>query len=252
MARVVRKVSNKATKGQKRGNGLLHSKKFWIIVISIIVVLAAVGITIGVIVANNNKKKDSTVEVDDYFGTTQRIHDTDVNFTKMTYQGVCLHTNPEEGELFNYFTFVFAADLATFYPEDIKDDDDEVTQEKNIQHENAFRNLVELQYVIDKYNETAEDEYKVALYIVNSDQVDGNTSYNIYSDSKFVAKTSSETLGPLFTIIGEDGIVEKVDGKAAYSTSFSESDDVSSIFSAVNVAINLVKNKNFDQISYYE
>ena len=254
MARVVRKVSNKATKGQKRGNGLLHSKKFWIIVISIVVVLAAAGITIGIIVANN-KKSDTTVEVDDYFGKTQNIHDTDVNFTKMSYQGVRLHTNPEEGQLFNDFTFVFATDLATFYPFDILDDDDEIAIHSVETHKSAFENLKELQYEIDKYNALPEAEHKLALYIVNTDQVDGNSSYNIYSDSTYVIpNTMTESMGPLFSIVGEDGIIEKFDGKTVYSTSFTQPEDTekASISSAISVALNLVRKKDFDHISYYD
>ena len=247
MARVVRKVSNKATKGQKRDKGaLLHSKKFWIIVISVLVVLIAAGITIGVIVANNNKKSDSTVEVDDYFGQTQKFQDTDINFTKMTYQGVRLHTNPEESELFNDFTFIFATSLSAFYPEELLNSDD--VDLRDSKHAEIFENLKQLQYEIDRYNASEDPEYKIALYIVNTDQVDGNTSYNIYSDST-LCKASSDSLGPLFSVVGEDGVLDTVNAKSIYASDFY---DNNAMVSAIVVAKNLVKDRNFDQIAYVE
>lgn len=250
MARVVRKVSNKATKGQKREKGaLLHSKKFWIIAISILVVLIAAGIIIGVVIANN-QKKDETVEVDDYFGKTQRIYDTDVNFTKMTYQGVCLHTNAEEGELFNDYTFVFAANLATFYPEDLYDSDD--NNLKDQKHYEIFEALKELQYEIDRYNSSDEPEHKIALYIVNTDQVDGNTSYNIYSDSKFTVSSdtdSNTSLDCLFAVIDETGLIESKDNKTMHAASYY---DYNKMVTAIGTARNMVKDKSFDQqIKHY-
>lgn len=248
MARVVRKVSNKATKGQKREKGaLLHSKKFWIIAISILVVLITAGIIIGVVIANN-QKKDETVEVDDYFGKTQRIYDTDVNFTKMTYQGVCLHTNAEEGELFNDYTFVFAANLATFYPEDLYDSDD--NNLKDPKHYEIFEALKELQYEIDRYNSSDEPEHKIALYIVNTDQVDGNTSYNIYTDSSFTGgeESSSSTLGPLFTVIDEQGVIKTKNSKIMHASDYNE-DNV--MVTAIGTARNMVKENNFDQLKHY-
>lgn len=248
MARVVRKVSNKATKGQKREKGaLLHSKKFWIITISILVVLITAGIIIGVVIANNNKK-DETVEVDDYFGKTQRIHDTDVNFTKMTYQGVRLHTNAEEGELFNDYTFIFAADLASFYPEELINSDD--VDLKDSKHKEIFDALIELQYEIDRYNNSDEPDHKIALYIVNTDQVDGNTSYNIYTDTKYVSSTSgSNSMGPLFSAVDEGGLISTVNSRTIYANDYYEDNKM---VSAIVTARNLVKDKNFDQIKHFE
>ena len=249
MARVVRKVSNKATKGQKRDKGaLLHSKKFWIIVISIVVVLIAAGITIGVIVANNKKSED-TVEVDDYFGQTQKFQDNDINFTKMTYQGVKLHTNPEQGDLFNDFTFVFATSLQTFYPVELKDSDGNDYQ--NEKHKGTFECLKELQYEIDKYNASEDPEYKLALYIVNTDSVDGNTSYDIYTDSSFMPTANDSFLGPLFSVVSEQGValnyIENTKTKILNAQSFDENN---AMISAIENAINLVKNKNFELIKY--
>ena len=251
MARVVRKVSNKATKGQKREKGaLLHSKKFWIIAISILVVLITAGIIIGVVIANN-QKKDETVEVDDYFGKTYKVNDKDINFTKMTYQGVYLHTNPEEGELFNDYTFVFAANLATFYPEDLYDSDD--NNLKDSKHYEIFEALKELQYEIDRYNSSDEPEHKIALYIVNTDQVDGNTSYNIYSDSKFTdsSDTDSESsLNCLFAVIDENGLIETKDSKDLHAASYYTNNKM---VTSIGTARNMVKDyANIDKnIKYF-
>lgn len=247
MARVVRKVSNKATKGQKKDKGyIFRSKKFWIIVISVVVLLAAAGITIGIIVSNNNKKED-TVEVDDYFGQTQKFKETDVNFTKMTYQGVKLHTNPQENELFNDFTFVFATSLSTFYPVELKDSDGNDYMDSK--HKGTFEVLKELQYEIDKYNNSDNPEYKLALYIVNTDTVDGNTSYNIYTDSSFMDKSNDSFLGPLFAVVDEDGLLSKVNGKSIYAQSF---DEENAMISSIEQAINLVKYNNFEKIERFE
>ncbi len=197
MARVVRKVSNKAVKGQKKERkGLLFSKKFWIIIISIVVVLAAAGITIGVIVANNQKSK-STVEVDDYFGQTQKYKETEVNFEKITYQGVKLHTN-SDSELYDDYVFVFATDLNSFYPFDLYADSKKKDNMKVDRHSQIFDSLVNLQYVIDEFNKTSDTS--VRLFIVDTSTISGNSSNLIYTDTDYVpdATSDSEFVGPLF------------------------------------------------------
>ena len=245
MARVVRKVSNKAVKGQKRERkGLVFSKKFWIIIISIVVVLAAAGITIGVIVANNNKT--TTVEVDDYFGQTQKFKDEDVNFTKMTYQGVLLHTN-DNSELFNDYTFVFAASLSSFYPVELIDTNNDNTDLKDKKHELIFNELIELQNAIDKHNKNSEN--KIYLYIVDTSSKAGNSSDAIYSDSKF--SSSDDSTGPLFLFYNADGLQKTVPndatnsnndsnkGKTLYSTSYADASNT--MLSAISNAIIYVK-----------
>jgi len=236
VARVVRKVSNKAVKGQKRERkGLLFSKKFWIILISIVVVLTAAGITIGVVVANNNSSS-ATVEVDDYFGQTQKYNNTDVNFTKMTYEGVALHTNPES-ELVNDYTFVFAADLSTFYPFDLIDTNNDDTNLKNSKHTQIFNLLVELQYTIDTF--AAKNNYDVKLYIVNTEVADGNGSSSIYENKSFVPTASSDSsfAGPLFCLLSVDGLQESVSTGNVYATSYTDSNKMAS---AIDNAIKFV------------
>lgn len=221
MARVVRKVSNKAVKGQKRERkGLLFSKKFWIILISIVVVLTAAGITIGVVVANNNSSS-KTVEVDDYFGQTQKYNNTDVNFTKMTYEGVKLHTNTES-ELFEENVFVFAASLDSFYPVTLIDTNNDDTDLKNDQHEKIFNTLIQLQYEIDKYNAKAENsDNQFKLYIVDASSKTGNNSASIFSDKEFYSGSSDEFGGPLFAYHTVDGLQETLpNGKSVYSDTY--------------------------------
>ena len=236
VARVVRKVSNKAVKGQKRERkGLVFSKKFWIIIISIVVVLAAAGITIGVIVANNNKT--TTVEVDDYFGKTQKFNYEDVDFTKMTYQGVLLHTN-ENSELFNDNTFVFAANLSTFYPVELIDTNNNNTDLKDKKHEKVFFELIELQNAIDNHNKNSENKFY--LYIVDTTSKSGNSSDAIYSDTKFSG--SDDATGPLFFYYNADGLQKNIPNdpnkSILYSTSFADSN---TMLTAISNAIVYVK-----------
>ena len=244
MARLVRKVSNKAVKGQKRERkGILFSKKFWIIIICAVVVLTAAGITIGVIVANNNKT--TTVEVDDYFGQTQKAtydgKEYDVKFTKMTYQGVKIHTNVES-DVFNDYTFVFAANLSAFYPFDLNDADG--NNLKVDKHRDIFKELVNLQCAIDRYNEKETKEYKINLYIVDTSTKTGNTSSSIYSDYSFYSSSSEDSAftGPLFFLYGVDGLEKTIPGDSK-KVSFSDSYyDNNTMMSSITNSVVFVKN----------
>ena len=246
MARVVRKVSNKAVKGQKKERkGIFFSKKFWIIIISIVIVRAAAGITIGVVVANNNKT--TTVEVGDYFGQTQKYKEEDVKFTKMTYQGVKLHTNVDS-EVFNEGTFVFATELATFYPFELLDTNNDNEDLKNKTHEGVFKLLVELQNAIDNHNKNSE--VKFYLYIVDTTAKAGNSSSSIYADKDF-GGSDDKTTGPLFFYYNVDGLQKTVpndssnnnnssnQGKTLFSDSFIDS--ANTMKSAISNAIIYVK-----------
>lgn len=246
MARVVRKVSNKAVKGQKREKGgLLHSKKFWIILISIIVILTAAGITVGIIVSNNNKKTEETVEVDDYFGQTQKFKETDVNFEKMTYAGVKLHSNTNAGSIMNEYTFVFATDLSVFYPKELKDNDD--NDLKDDLHEKVFNQLVELQYYIDLYNaDPNNSEERIALYIVNTVIVSGNNNSNIYTDTQYMKSAKTTFLGPLFSASHDGEFLENNpddETKSFYSEAF----DDSTMSTAIGNAMNFVKSRTSNE-----
>ena len=89
MARVVRKISRKASRGQKRDNALLHSKKFWYIVAAAVLVCAIVGVVVGVIV-NNNKSEDTTVEVEDYFAQAWTYVDDSKVSHEIKFEKICM------------------------------------------------------------------------------------------------------------------------------------------------------------------
>ena len=183
MARVVRKVSKNAVKGQKR-SGLLRSKKFWIIISSILVAIIAAVIVI-VVVVNSNKSSSEEIKDDDYFGQTQKYTkdgtDYDVNFTKSSYSGVVMYSKDSYEDTYVDYIFVFATDLSSFYIEDLKDSKGEVAQKADNEYSNIFKQLVALQYNIDLYNST-NPVNKAALYIVDTDStLAGNTNSSIFT-----------------------------------------------------------------------
>ena len=235
MARIVRKVSNKAVKGQKRERtGVVYSKKFWIIIATVLVLLIAAGITIPLVI-NKNNSSTSTVEVDDYFGQEQKYYDNTVKFTKMTYQGVKLHIN-ESSDVYSEYTFVFATSLDSFYPVELIDENDKDL--KNEKHEKVFKLLKELQYNIDLVNEAAGTN-KVNLYIVDTSAKDGNSSNYIFTDTSF-NPDQNENLTELFFLYTVDGLIKQPKGTDfnTYGDNFTTG---STIFSAVNGAIQYVK-----------
>lgn len=235
MARIVRKVSNKAVKGQKRERtGVVYSKKFWIIITTVLVLLIAAGITIPLVI-NKNNSSTSTVEVDDYFGQEQKYNDNTVKFTKMTYQGVKLHIN-ESSDVHSEYTFVFAASLDSFYPVELIDENDKDL--KNAKHEQVFNLLKQLQYNIDLVNEAAGTN-KVNLYIVDTSAKDGNSSSYVFTDTSF-NPDQNENLTELFFLYTDDGLTTQPKGTTltTYGDSFTTGN---TIFSAVNAAIQYVK-----------
>ena len=237
MARIVRKVSNKAVKGQKRERtGVVYSKKFWIIIATVLVLLIAAGITIPLVI-NKNNSSTSTVEVDDYFGQEQKYNGNTVKFTKMTYQGVKLHIN-ESSDVHSEYTFVFAASLDNFYPVELIDENDKDL--KNEKHEQVFKLLKELQYNIDLVNEAAGTN-KVNLYIVDTSAKDGNSSNYIFTDTSFKPnENETEDLTELFFLYTIDGLITQPKGTSltTYGDNFTTG---STIFTAVNGAIQYVK-----------
>ena len=235
MARIVRKVSNKAVKGQKRERtGVVYSKKFWIIIATVLVLLIAAGITIPLVI-NKNNSSTSTVEVDDYFGQEQKYYDNTVKFTKMTYQGVKLHTN-EFSDVYSEYTFVFATSLDSFYPVELIDENDKDL--KNEKHEQVFKLLKELQYNIDLVNEAAGTN-KVNLYIVDTSAKDGNSSSYVFTDTSF-NPGQNENLTELFFLYTADGLITQPKGTLlnTYGDNFTTGN---TIFTAVNGAIQYVK-----------
>ena len=121
-----KKVNSKATKGQAK-DSIFKSKKFWIIFSSIVAGLIVIGVTIGLIVYFVTKTDEN--EIQDYFGgeatnLTYEYEGKNVEFTKMSYDGVLMHHNVVDGgeNTFIPNIFVFAANLKTFYADKAIDD----------------------------------------------------------------------------------------------------------------------------------
>ena len=85
MARVVRKVSNKAVQNQKKNN-ILHNKIFWIIISVVLVIGVAVGIVLGIVL---NQDKEEEVS-HNYFNEYQ-----EVTFEQGSYYGILNYSDPD-------------------------------------------------------------------------------------------------------------------------------------------------------------
>lgn len=177
LARVVRKVSNKAVSGQKKQGGIFKNKLFWIIAIVVVVIGVTVGIVLGITL--NNNTEDDTNKVD-YFATNE-----EVDFTTASYSSVKNYTNinyynPQNNEsLYVTNAFVFVYNLSSFYPD--SDDDSYVKA-----HADLLSKLVDLQKAIDAQKENGVD---VELYIVDS-SVGDNSS--ILYDTNFGGSEEEE------------------------------------------------------------
>ncbi len=250
MAQIKRKkVNSKATKGQAK-DSIFKSKKFWIIFSSIVAGLIVIGVTIGLIVYFVTKTDEN--EIQDYFGgeatnLSYEYEGKNVEFTKMSYDGVLMHHNVVDGgeNTFIPNIFVFAANLKTFYADkaidDGKDKDEEgVTFLYDETAYKTFNQLVVLQGNIDAYNATADDDNKAVLYIVDTSIGDNST---IFADSLF-GGTDDSTNSYFFGLINEDGLVKKFtnsDKKELDLTTFTLADVYNSM---VNNAI-VFMNQNF-------
>ena len=238
MARVVRRVENKNSRGKgKNYFWFLRKKLFWFITAGL-VLTAGIIVTICLIVYYLNLK--NPVYVEDYFAQTQEYKTSDgktheVTFTKTSYGQARLHT-AQDSTISVEHVFVFAGDLSQFYPFDLYDDtdgdgdyDDNL---KNSTHEQVFNALIKLQYLIDLYNdemESIESTNRAALYIVDTGNATTNKTSNsinrannnalIYSDSSFVVLGDSESddeeeiTGPLFSYHNAtDGLIVAYSG----------------------------------------
>ena len=248
MARVVRKISRKASRGQKRDNALLHSKKFWYIVAATVLVCAIVGVVVGVIV-NNNKSEDTTVEVEDYFAQTWTYVDDskvshEIKFEKISYAGLAYHTNPNASdEVFYDYTFVFATDLSTFYPVDLFDNDDKNL--KNKEHEQIFNALIKLQYFVNLYNDQNED-YDIKLLIVDASSKTGSSNTQVLLNPKF-GGSQGEDVTMMLSLVDHDGYVSSYnktdeDGKTTEVSLVCTGASYNTYSTAITRAINYMKN----------
>lgn len=236
MARVVRKVSGKAVRGQKKG--LLYSKKFWISTVA--AVLVVVAVVLGLVFGLGGSTSDE-VEAPDYFakdytvttvlpkyveGKPQYDKDEDgkyiptkdikVSFKKASYAEVVMHTNDNNDYLYNQHTFVFATDLSTFFPEDVMDGD-KVAKEKNEEHAKILDALILLQAEIDNYNKyfSTEGQPNMArLFIVDTREALGSDNKTILTDTKF---GGAEGTTLLLSLVSNEEVVksfkDEVNGK---------------------------------------
>ena len=203
MAKIVRKVSNKATKGQKREYGfkrLLHKKLFWIIT-SILLVGIACAIILPIVLSNDSEE-DTTHEHPDYFNISATYTDIDgidheVNFKKISYAGLIMETSSDHDAIkddkFNFntieYAFIFAIDITKFYPEDYYKTDEDEEDDNNLKSEGderIYNALIKLQYEIDLYNENHPNtDDDVQLFIIDTSNSNSNANASILTDAKF-------------------------------------------------------------------
>ncbi|MBE6136981.1 MAG: hypothetical protein E7176_01110 [Erysipelotrichaceae bacterium] len=159
MARVVRKVSGKASAGQKKQRVWYTSKLFWGIVSAIVVIGVTAGILLYFFVFK--EEEESTVNEIDYFETCETV-----DFNVTTYNGVLnyidinyvdIQTNEP---LYCENAFVFAYDKSLFYPN--ASDNEENYLET---YEKLLAQLIDLQKDIDAAKESGLD---VELYVVDT------------------------------------------------------------------------------------
>jgi len=211
LAKIVRKVSNKATKGQKREYGfkrLLHKKIFWIVA-SVLLVGIACAIILPIVLTNDSSE-DTTHKHPDYFNisATYKVSDTEdyeVNFKKISYAGLIMETSNDHDAIkddkFNFntieYAFVFAIDVTKFYPEDYYKTDEDEEDDNNLKSEvdeRVYKALIKLQYQIDLYNENHPNtDDDVQLFIVDTSNKSANDNINLLSDVKFGGSSSDES-----------------------------------------------------------
>ena len=195
MARVVRKVSNKSVRGQKKEKGLFSNKLFWIITSAVLVIGVIVGVLIAVLVDDS-----SETETVDYFKTEETV-----KFNVSDYYSVSNYVTPDykdviTGEKLSHtHVFDFAYDSTLFYP--VKNEDNEETY--NQLHETLLARLIDLQKEVDSAKEKGVD---IELYIIDTSIL--SNSY-ILTDMTFAGDTySDESSSMMFTYI-EEGLVQE-------------------------------------------
>ena len=206
-----KKVSGKATQGQKKKN-ILHNKLFWIISgVGLALVLAA-AITIPLVLAN----RGTTEEKIDYVGKTYTYNEKEVTFKKMNYEGVLMHANSDDYGDGTYYKHIFFAafDFTAFYPDKAIDDgknkdDESVTFYYNEQQDLALQALIEIQYTINQYNEkiladddASNDSEVAVLYMID---LSVGKNKNVITSSKFGGSSESTNEFAFGYIAGEDG-----------------------------------------------
>ena len=246
MAKIKKKrVSSEATrKLKKEKKGLLHNKLFLCIAGAVLVVGITLAIVLPIVL-----NQSSTVEVPDYFGEKQTYTDTasvnhDVTFTKSNYSNVLQHTNANKGNdgagvenanMFVEYVMVFATNLSSFYPKELKDNNGDDLKVES--HEKTFNALVQLQYEIDKYN--ANSDKKVALYIVDTQASTYSENSGILTNTSFGGSDSgSDVLLFLYT---RDGLKKNYKTTATSEENLFANSFDGTILTAVNNLVNYMR-----------
>lgn len=192
MARVVRKVSNRAVAGQRKQKKFFNNRWFWIIVSVVVVIGLALGITLGIVL---NQNTEESVNKTDYFADCEQVE-----FVKGSYDGVKNYTNinyknPQNNEdLFIQNVFIFAYDLSSFYP----DSDDEDNYNKN--HADILSKLIDLQKAVDAAKAAG---LEVELFIIDTSVGD---NISVLDDTDF-GGTEDSTVTFMFTYIRNGEVV---------------------------------------------
>lgn len=157
MARVVRRVSGKASAGQKKQRTWYTSKLFWSIVSAVVVIGVTVGIVLYFVFKDD---EDSTVNEVDYFSTCETV---DFNLT--TYNGVKKYIDVNyvdiqtNESLYVENAFIFAYNKSLFFPN--KENEDNYLE----LYEKLLNQLIDLQKNIDA---AKADGLEVELYIIDT------------------------------------------------------------------------------------
>ncbi|MBQ9449250.1 MAG: hypothetical protein IJU60_05190 [Acholeplasmatales bacterium] len=244
MAKIKKKrVSNVATKNQKKDNWfirLLHNKIF--LICGGIVLVAGITLAIVLPIVISNSKTE--YKLPDYFGETQTYKvgdkDNEVKFTKINYSGVLEHTNANDGtyedpKMFKDYVIVFATDLSAFHPKKYTDANGE-SQDANTNHQEAFNDLIQLQYTVNKYNETGDK--KVALYIVDTKSATGSENVGILTNTKFGGSENGSDV--LFFMYTADGLKKNFKESATVSNNLYSNTYDSTLRTAVDNVINYI------------
>lgn len=185
MARAVRKVSRASTKNQKKDSTL--NKKLIAIVSAIVLVVAAVGISLGVYFGTQKEEEyvsDLVYFVEPTKGTNG---DEEVIFTKDNYYNIKRLIN---NEVIAVHTFIFAYDGSAFYADPEADDYDE-------NYTKLIKSVADLQKAV---NSAKENDISVELYIIDL-SVDNGINSALMSD--VASDTSGGPYEPAFFYLYE-------------------------------------------------
>lgn len=205
MARVVRKVSNKSVRGQKKQKGFIGSKLFWVIVSAVVVI----GVLVGVLIAVFSSKDSEDSLYTDYF----KLED-EVTFNVTDYYALSNYVNPDYSDvvtgekLSHSHVFVFAYDISLFTP--FSTDDVEAVKA----HESLYKKLVDLQKAVDAAQEKGVD---VELYIIDTTFL---ANVTVMTDPSFVGATlaSDDQSKFLFTYLEEGEVIVEDDDDKSFVT----------------------------------